>query len=99
MQLTQAGERPVDHLVQKYEKKLPVGTDSYEKESVHFGICSAAFVRSEIIDGNALISTEQVTDTEGVIFYSIIPGVIVTVILLTVRRVKSGKEQSRGRKT
>lgn len=84
LQFAQAGERPADRLAQKYEEKLPTGTDSYEKDSVHFGIFSIAFVHSEIIDGNALVNVEQFTYTEGVIFYSSILGTIVTAVLLIV---------------
>lgn len=91
LQCAQAGERPADRLARKYEEKLPVGTDSYEKDSVHFGICSLAFVHSEIIDGNALVNVEQFTYTKGVIFYSMILGAIVTAVLLIVWVAQSKK--------
>ncbi|MBP0966231.1 MAG: hypothetical protein J5722_01235 [Oscillospiraceae bacterium] len=91
LQCARAGERPADRLAQKYEEKLPVGTDSYENDSVHFGICSLAFVHSEIIDGNAFVSVEQFTYTKGVIFYSIILGTIVTAALLIVWIMRSQK--------
>ena len=91
LQCARAGERPADRLARKYEEKLPIGTDSYENDSVHFGICSVAFVHSEIIDGNAFVSVEQFTYTKGVIFYSIILGTIVTAALLIVWIARSQK--------
>lgn len=95
IQLAKEGIRPADRLAEKYAETLPLGEDSYEKESVRFGICSVAIVCTSIVNGNAMSGVQQVTYTEGVIFYSVILGVIVTVILLTVWLIKDKKEKSK----
>lgn len=93
IRLAQSGTRPSDPLAQKYVEELPAGADYYEDDALHIGICSIAFIHSEISNGYALVSVQQITYTEGVIFYSVIFGVIMTVVLLNKWR-KTPKRQN-----
>ncbi|MDO5559436.1 MAG: hypothetical protein Q4F95_07540 [Oscillospiraceae bacterium] len=86
MYTAKLGERKTDTIAHELVKEVRFDKGDYMDDRINYGMANITVEHIEVTDGYALITVHQHQYIRGVLFYTILLGVLMTIIMLIVIR-------------